>query len=144
MSVTPLPHVADADGLSDDVSDTARDTPEVRLPRPDEVLSWWLRVMGELGRAPFTVYRVRKLLTIMAQLPDHLEALTNALDRTADTLEVQLDQVDARLQALQSSFDAVDGHLGHVDDTVGELSKNITNLIGAIPGARRALRNTAR
>lgn len=140
MSVTPL-HRPDHDAPSAPMSAA---TPEVRLPRPDEVAAWCLRVVGELSRAPFTIYRVRKLLAIMAQLPDHLEALTTALDRTADTLEVQLDRVDERLQTLQSSFDAVDGHLGHVDATVVELTANITTLIGAIPGARRALRNASR
>ena len=32
------------------------------IPRPEELVEWWLRLLGEVARAPFTVYRARKLV----------------------------------------------------------------------------------
>ncbi|WP_436793292.1 hypothetical protein [Actinospongicola halichondriae] len=135
MSVTPLPHVEHLDPPHDAVA-----TPTIRPPSPDEILAWWLRVLGELGRAPFTLYRVRKLISAMSRLPGQLEALTAALDRTTDTLETRLSSMDGRLGELQETFEAVDGRIGNLEGTVGELTSTVTNLIGAIPGARRTLR----
>ena len=115
-------------------------TPAIRPPSPEEILAWWLRVFGELGRAPFTLYRVRKLMASMSQLPDQIEALTTALDRTTDTLETSLSNMDSRLENLQSTFEGVDGRIENLEATVGQLTGTVTNLIGAIPGARRTLR----
>lgn len=131
-SVTPLPHVEHHGD---------RDTPQVALPAPDEVLAWCLRVLGELGRAPFTLYRFRQMISALLVLPDQIEALTRALERTTDTLEVSLANMDHRLEELQGTFLAVDGRIGNLEGTVGELTTTVTRLVGAIPGVRRSLRN---
>ncbi len=119
-------------------------TPAVGLPTPEEIAQWWLRVLGELGRAPFTVYRLRKLSEALVRLPAQIEALIAALERTTDTLEVSLSSMDTRLEDLQATFSGVDARIGNLEATVGELTGNITNLISAIPGARRTLRSTER
>ena len=137
MTVTALPQVEATDG-----QDPA--TPAVSLPSPDEVVEWCLRLLGELGRAPFTIYRVRKLVSAMSRLPGQVEALTAALDRTTSTLEVSLTGMDRRLQDLQATFEAVDGRIENLEGTVVQLTDNITNLIGSIPGARRTLRPSSR
>lgn len=137
MTVTSLPSA----GARDRAEET---TPAVSVPRPEELVEWWLRLLGELGRAPFTIYRVRKLVASLGRLPDQIEALTAALDRTTSTLEVSLNGMDARLQDLQATFEAVDGRIENLEGTVVELTGNLTNLIGAIPGARRTLRTTSR
>lgn len=133
MTVTHLPHVDRGEP----------DAPDVRLPTPDELLQWWLRVLGEVGRAPFTLYRVRTLMASLSRLPDQIDQLIGALDRTTDTLEVSLASMDHRLEALQSTFEGVDGRIENLERTVSELTGNITNLIGAIPGARRTLRSNS-
>lgn len=138
MSVTPL-HPVDPDP-SGRSSRGSGATPAIRPPSPDEILAWWLRVLGELGRAPFTLYRVRQLMVSMSRLPDQIEALTAALDRTTDTLETSLASMDSRLEDLQTTFAGVDGRIENLESTVGQLTGTVTNLIGAIPGARRTLR----
>lgn len=135
--MTPLPHVDPRHAESAHFHDG---TPSISLPRPDEVLAWSLRILGEVGRAPFTLYRVRKLIDAMTMLPRQIEDLTTALNRTTDTLEVSLNGMDTRLEGLQTTFSGVDGRIGNLQGTVLELTTNITNLIGVIPGARRALR----
>lgn len=137
MSVTPIR----PGGAGDHPS---RDTPAIALPRPEELLEWWLRLMGEVARAPFTVYRVRKLIDALTELPLHIEALTAALDRTTGLLEVSLGGMEERLGELQATFAGVDSRIENLEATVGELTGNITNLIGAIPGARRTLRSGTR
>ena len=119
-------------------------TPSVQLPSPDEVVEWWLRILGELGRAPFTLYGVRNLITSLARLPEQIEALTAALDRTTGIIEVSLPRMDQRLADVQATFEGVDGRIQNLEATVAELTGNITSLIGAIPGARRTLRTTAK
>ncbi len=138
MTVTHLPHVDHDHPAGADHPATR--TPAVHLPRPDEVVAWSLRILGEVGRAPFTMYRVRKLIDAMARLPDQIESLTDALNRTTDTLEETLGSMDDRLEDLQGTFVGVDGRIETLQGTVEILTGNITNLIGAIPGARRTLR----
>ncbi len=138
MTVTPI------HGRGPDEPPSRAATPSVGLPTPEELVQWWLRVLGEVGRAPFTVYRLRKLSESLARLPAQIEALITALDRTTDTLEVSLSSMDQRLEDLQATFAGVDARIGNLEATVGELTGNITNLIGAIPGARRTLRNSER
>lgn len=141
MTVTPLPPGAiDTDARISSAGAPHDATPAIRPPSPDEIIAWWLRVLGEVGRAPFTLYRVRQLMTSMSRLPDQIEALTAALDRTTDTLETSLANMDARLENLQGTFEDVDGRIENLESTVGQLTATVTNLIGAIPGARRTLR----
>ena len=143
MNVTPLPRV---DPLTHVDSGTGFDavapstTPAIRPPSPEEIVAWWLRVLGEVGRAPFTLYRARKLMAALIELPGQIEALTAALDRTTATLETSLASMDARLESLQDTFEGVDGRIGNLEGTVEELTSTVTRLVGAIPGVRRTLR----
>lgn len=118
--------------------------PNLRAPTPEQVITWAVRVAAEIARAPFTLHRVRKVLESLARLPEQIEALTIALDRTTDTLESTLGRMDGRLEAVQGTFGSVDQRVEHLDASVSELSTTITNVIGAIPGARRTLRSTGR
>lgn len=136
MSVTPI--------RPGDAADAGHDTPALGIPRPEELVEWWLRLLGEVARAPFTVYRARKLVDALTDLPLRIEALTEALDRTTGMLEVSLGGMEDRLGELQATFAGVDSRIENLEATVGELTGNITNLIGAIPGARRTLRSGTR
>lgn len=134
MAITPLPsHAADRPEIVD---------PALRAPTPEQVISWLVRVAAELARAPFTLYRVRKVLQALGRLPEQIEALTIALDRTTQTLETTLARMDGRLEQVQGTFGSVDGRVEHLDESVSELADTITSLIGAIPGARRSLRSS--
>ncbi len=133
MTVTSLPTAH---------PETAAATPAIRPPTPEQVIAWALRVVGEIARAPFTFYRLRKMMESLGRLPEQIEALTIALDRTTDTLQSTLGRMDGRLEAVQGTFGAVDERVEHLDASVTELSATITNVIGAIPGARRTLRST--
>ncbi len=137
VSVTPLPHVADHRSPHHRVG---RSTPELRPPRPDEVVAWVARLLGEVSRAPFTIYKVRQVMEALAELPRQIEELTTALDKTTGVLETTLPSVEDRLEGLGETFVGVDGRIEHLQGTVEEFSSAITNLIAAIPGARRTLR----
>lgn len=131
MTVTPLPTAH---------HDLEATTPAIRPPTPEQVIAWVLRVAGEVARAPFTFYRLRAMIVALSRLPEQIEALTIALDRTTDTLQTTLGRMDGRLEAVQGTFGSVDACVEHLDASVTELSHTITNVIGAIPGARRTLR----
>lgn len=138
MTVTHLSQAHDTE------AGTHPTEPSLRPPTPEQIITWAVRVAAEIARAPFTLYRVRKVLESLARLPEQIEALTIALDRTTDTLESTLGRMDGRLEAVQGTFGSVDQRVEHLDVSVSELSTNITNVIGAIPGARRTLRSTNR
>lgn len=137
MTIAPLPTDSDRTG-------PVGAAPALRPPTPEQIVTWAVRVVGEVARAPFTFYRLRKMIDAMARLPEQIEALTIALDRTTDTLESTLGRMDGRLEAVQDTFGAVDGRVEHLDASVTDLSVTLTNLIGSIPGARRSLRATSR
>lgn len=146
MSVTQLPlRTTERSGsASDDASGSEsgvdRTTPAIGLPGADQVVAWVLRVLGELGRAPFTLYHLRRMVHALGQLPDQLDELIATLNHTTETLDDSLGRMDGRIEALQGTFAAVDDRLGNLEGSVNEVSATITNLIAAIPGARRTLK----
>ena len=101
--------------------------------------------MGEVGR-----------------LPDQLEELTAALNRTTATIETTLPRLEGVVIELHhtvnelsatigTSLDGLSDHMAgalgerleHLDTVVSDLGRTLTSLIGSIPGARRALRSNA-
>jgi hypothetical protein len=78
----------------------------------------WLRAMvEEVQHAPETLRTIRRSVDELARLPD------------------QLDDLLASLQAIPQGVE-------HLDTVVSDLGRTLTAIIGGIPGARRALRNT--
>ncbi len=136
VTVTPLPHVATGAHRGP----SAHGTPDLRAPRPDEVVAWALRLAGEVARAPFTLYRVRHVMDALAALPEQLERLVVALDDTRTVLETSLPSVESRLEDLGETFEGVDGRIQVMEGALTDFSTTITNLIGSIPGARRSLK----
>ena len=95
----------------------------------DLALQWPAKVAEEILLAPWTIAKVRQSLTDLPQKIDELTARLEAvghLDKTVDRLAVDL-----------ADFKAV---VGGVDKVVSELSEAILNLMGSIPGVRRAVR----
>jgi len=99
---------------------------------------WLLSLAVELAHAPETLRRARTLVGDLGRLPAQLERLTETLERTTGGLEHSLGQF----------ADAVGGgmqeRLEHLDVVVSDLGSTLSALIGAIPGARRALQSAAR
>lgn len=81
---------------------------------------------------PRTMALARRLFEETAVLPDHLERVTGSVDRTTDA-------VASALAELSVAVHDVRVRLEHLDDVISGLRDTITALIGAIPGARRAL-----
>lgn len=108
----------------------------------------WTRVMAdELSRAPATLRSARLVLTELARLPAQLDALVTTLDRTNDTIDRSLGELSALIGDLHTNLSAftagTERRIDHLDAVVSELTGALTTIIGAIPGARRALGRTA-
>ena len=104
----------------------------------------WSRVLAdEVSRAPATLRRARLMLEDLARLPAQLDALISSLDRTNDSIERSLGELSTLINELHTnltSFTAgTSDHMDHLDIVVSELTGALTSIIGAIPGARRAL-----
>lgn len=96
----------------------------------DLLRQWPVKVAEEILLAPWTVQKVRRSLT---DLPDKLDELRAALDRTST-------MIDRLLPELSELVVGMDDRFRHVEATVSELGDALLNLMGAIPGVRRALR----
>lgn len=108
----------------------------------------WTRVMAdELSRAPTTLRSARLVLTELARLPAQLDALVTTIDRTNDTIDRSLGELSALIGDLHTNLSAftagTERRIDHLDAVVSELTGALTTIIGAIPGARRALGRTA-
>jgi ABC-type transporter Mla subunit MlaD len=104
----------------------------------------WSRVLAiEVSRAPGTLRRARLMLEELARLPAQLDALIASLDRTNDSIDRSLGELSSLITELHtnlSSFTAgTSARMDHLDNVVSELTGALTAIIGAIPGARRAL-----
>lgn len=118
------------------------ETPVIGAPTPDQVVAWLLRVLGEIGRAPATVYRARTALESLSRLPDQIDELITALHHTTEVLERTLPNVEAEITDLGATFRGVDTRIQNLETGVERLTATITNLISAIPGMRRTLRKS--
>ena len=108
----------------------------------------WIRVLAEeAGRAPATLRSARLVLMELARLPAQLDSLVATLDRTNATIDRSLGDLSSLIGELHgnlSSFTAATAdRMDHLDTVVSELTGALTSIIGAIPGARRALGRTA-
>ncbi len=87
----------------------------------------WTQVLAEeLQRAPETLRDVRIALEELGKLPAQLDDLIGALRDTTTILRDSLPELRPMVE--------------HLDAVVSDLGRTLTNVIGGIPGARRALR----
>ncbi len=106
-------------------------------------MRWGQVLSDEISRAPATLRRARLMLEELARLPAQLDALIASLDRTNDSIDRSLGELSTLITELHTnltSFTAgTSNHIDHLDGVVSELTSALTTIIGAIPGARRAL-----
>ena len=111
-------------------------TPGSSLPDPtfgpQAVLRWWAALLRELSYAPATVGRARHLLDRSSGLSSQLERVAESVERTTGPLSTSLDDVAAGLAEIRERLEHLDLVISHLRDT-------LTAVIGAVPGARRAL-----
>jgi|SRR5665213_1613727 len=124
------------------------------------IVRWPAKVLEELLLAPWTVHRVRASL---GQLPERIDVLSDALLQTTGRLDDLLPMVatvgnlDGAVSGLAGDLAAfresleqllpelshlvggMDDRFEHVESTVNELGDAVLNVIGSIPGVRRAL-----
>jgi hypothetical protein len=96
-----------------------------------------------------------KALAGLARLPSQIDSLVAVLADTTGVLvrlETVVGELATTVKSLESTLETtlvgsvgggMNDRLEHLDSVVSELGEVLTNLIGAIPGARRALRRTS-
>ena len=119
-------------------------------------LRWPGKVLEEILLAPWTVAKVRRSLT---ELPERIDALRDSLDETTSMLTGTLPDLDGRLLEVADDLTAfrvslerllpelskvvtgMDERFRNVESRVAELGDGVLNVLGSIPGVRRALRD---
>ena len=99
---------------------------------PQAVFRWWAALLRELSYAPATVARARHLLDRSSGLSSQLERVAESVERTTGPLSTSLEDVAAGLAEIRERLEHLDLVISHLRDT-------LTAVIGAVPGARRAL-----
>lgn len=102
----------------------------------------WTRALAEeVSRAPSTLRRARLLIADLARLPEQIEELTAALDRTTTTIEGSLAQLsDTVALGMNERLEHLDEVVSELNDTVGSVGSMVTGVLGSVPGVRRAVR----
>ncbi|MHB8680664.1 MAG: hypothetical protein ACYDA2_01015 [Acidimicrobiales bacterium] len=95
-------------------------------------LDWAMGLVGEVAQAPRTLAMARRLFENTAVLPEQLDRVTGSVDRTTDAVGTAMTELSIAVQDVRD-------RLEHLDEVISGLRDTITALIGAIPGARRAL-----
>ena len=108
----------------------------LRLPTPNQVWQWAMSLTEEVRRAPDTLRGAREVIMELARLPQQIDDLIVALDRTVENIDRSLNEVSGAIVG------GMNDRIGHVDDMVSDLRNTLTSLIGAIPVARRALQSS--
>lgn len=108
----------------------------IPLPGAGLVVRWAQTLAQEIGQAPRTLRRARLLIFELGRLPGQIDELTAALDRTTATLDRSLPELSRVVAG------GLNDRVEHLDSVVSGLNDTLTSLIGSIPGARRALRNS--
>lgn len=119
-------------------------------------LRWPGKLLEEVLLAPWTLAKVRQSLT---ELPERIDALRDSLDETTSMLTGTLPDLDGRLREVADDLTAfrvslerllpelsrivtgMDDRFRNVESTVSELGDGVLNVLGSIPGVRRALRD---
>ena len=101
------------------------------------VVQWPLKVIEELLAAPWTIELVRRSL---GELPGRIDRLDSAVSELAADLTAFRETLGDVLPDLSRVVSGMDDRVGRVETVVADLGEVLTNLIGAIPGVRRALR----
>jgi ABC-type transporter Mla subunit MlaD len=126
-------------------------------PSPLSLIARWpAKVAEEILLAPWTIRQVRTSLT---ELPVRLDALTATLGDTIGALDALLPTLDERIGGLATDLTAfrstlekllpelstlvgsMDDRVEHVEHMVTDLGEALLNLMGSIPGVRRAVRD---
>jgi hypothetical protein len=108
----------------------------LRLPTPTQVWHWAMTLTEEIRRAPDTMRGARVALTELARLPQQIDELIVALDRTVDSIDASLNEVSGAIMG------GMNDRIEHVDVMVSDLRNTLTSIVGAIPLARRALQSS--
>lgn len=106
-------------------------------------LPWrWTRALAEeVSRAPATLRRARLLIVELARLPEQIEELTAALDRTTTTIDGSLAHLsDTVALGMNDRLEHLDEVVSELNDTVGAVGTMVTGVLGSVPGVRRAVR----
>ena len=79
----------------------------------------------------FIAERMKQNRELIAKLQKQLESSTlkgGQLKKTIDTLTAQLEEKDKQLLALREELDKKDIHISELDETIGNLNTNVSNL----------------
>ena len=79
----------------------------------------------------FIAERMKQNRELIAKLQKQLESSTlkgGQLKKTIDNLTAQLEEKDKQLLALREELDKKDIHISELDDTIGNLNTNVSNL----------------
>lgn len=110
-----------------------------QVPTVELLVRWPGKLAEELLIAPWTISRIRHALT---ELPDRIDRLDSAVTTLASDLAAFRHTLEELLPELSQLVSGMDDRVGRVEKVVAELGDVLTNLIGAIPGVRRALRDS--
>lgn len=98
------------------------------LPSTQELITWPIRLAGEVVRLPETMGALRRLTSELAETLHHVNTASDRVITTTEPLN----------RALNSTLE----HIVRVDRAVTDLHRVFFNVVERLPGAKRALRGT--
>jgi len=126
---------------------TGRGGPEFT---PALLVQWPLKLAQEVVLAPWTIGSLRRALT---ELPDKIDGLSDALDRTTTELEGTVNGLAADLTAFKDSLDdmlptlsalvtGMDTRVEHLESMMDDLGSSVVTVLNVIPGVAKRIRAT--
>ena len=117
---------------------------------PALLVQWPLKLAQEVVLAPWTIGSLRRALT---ELPDKIDGLSDALDRTTTELEGTVNGLAADLTAFKDSLDdmlptlsalvtGMDGRVEHLEAMMSDLGSSVVTVLNVIPGVAKRIRAT--
>ena len=117
---------------------------------PALLVQWPLKLAQEVVLAPWTIGSLRRALT---ELPDKIDGLSDALDRTTTDLEGTVNGLAADLNAFKESLDdmlptlsalvtGMDGRVEHLEAMMSDLGSSVVTVLNVIPGVAKRIRAT--
>lgn len=117
---------------------------------PGLLVRWPLKLAQEVVLAPWTIGSLRRTLT---ELPEKIDGLSDALDRTTTDLDGTVAGLAADLTAFKESLDemlptlsllvtGMDSRIEHLEEMMSELGDSVVTVLNVIPGVARRIRAT--
>lgn len=117
---------------------------------PALLVQWPLKLAQEVVLAPWTIGSLRRALT---ELPEKIDGLSEALDRTTTDLDATVNGLAADLTSFKESLDdmlptlsalvtGMDGRVEHLEAMVSDLGNSVVTVLNVIPGVARRIRAT--